>query len=73
LDTKADVVREDHSVHDIDKELKTESKPELIIHDSCGFQASTNADDANEAERVKAFLRAKAKIEVLSDRLHVIW
>jgi hypothetical protein len=72
LDTKADVVREDHGVHDIDKEPKTESKPGLIIHDSCGFQASTNADNANEVERVKAFLHTKAKIEVLADRLHVI-
>lgn len=56
-------------VHDINKEITFEGRPDLILHDSEGFEGGSIA----ELDTAKAFVRQRSMESDLSRRLHVIW
>ncbi|KAI9158009.1 hypothetical protein HJFPF1_05994 [Paramyrothecium foliicola] len=56
-------------VHDINKELRWKTKPDLIMHDSGGFEAGKQ----DEYEAVEQFFKEKSKETNLQNRLHLIW
>ena len=51
------------------EEIRFEGRPDLILHDSGGFEAG--ADD--EFLAIEAFLKEKSAAVDVMDRLHVIW
>ncbi|KAL8960476.1 MAG: hypothetical protein Q9193_002825 [Seirophora villosa] len=55
--------------HDIKTPLFCENRPDLIIHDSGGFE--TGGDD--EFQKVKEFVAGMSRATEMKDRLHVIW
>ncbi|KAK4546616.1 hypothetical protein LTR36_001833 [Oleoguttula mirabilis] len=56
-------------LHDCREEITFEGRPDLIVHDSGGFEAG--ADD--EYLAIEAFLKDKSAAEDVKDKLHVIW
>ena len=66
---QADPCERDAGVHDIWKNYTWEDRPDLIIHDSRGFQCASE----EEILSVEKFLEGKAGKEKPKDRLHVIW
>ncbi|KAK5118354.1 hypothetical protein LTR62_002867 [Meristemomyces frigidus] len=57
-------------IHDVRQEIRFEGRPDLIVHDSGGFEAG--ADE--EFLAIEAFLKDKSEPTVdVADRLHVIW
>ena len=56
-------------VHRIEEEIVHENRPDLIIHDSGGFEAGDHA----QVQAVEAFVKLKASQLRLEDRIHVIW
>ncbi|KAL8691021.1 MAG: hypothetical protein Q9224_004268 [Gallowayella concinna] len=55
--------------HDIRVPLQCACRPNLIIHDSGGFESGGD----KEVQRVKDFIVEMAKITKIEDRLHMIW
>ncbi|KAK3725183.1 hypothetical protein LTR37_000694 [Vermiconidia calcicola] len=55
-------------IHDVREEITFEGRPDLIVHDSGGFEAG--ADE--EYQAIEAFLKDKATVVDVMDRLHVI-
>lgn len=51
------------------EELTWEGRPDLIVHDSGGFEAGTD----DEFKAIEAFLQEKSAAENVLDRVHVIW
>lgn len=67
-----DVTQSSHrtrGIHDVREEITWEGRPDLIVHDSGGFEAG--ADD--EFQAIEAFLKEKSEAEDLLARVHVIW
>ncbi|KAL8974701.1 MAG: hypothetical protein Q9197_001070 [Variospora fuerteventurae] len=56
-------------IHDIRTPLMCENRPDLIIHDSGGFESG--GDD--EFQQVKEFVNGMSSAREMKDRLHVIW
>ncbi|KAK5130600.1 hypothetical protein LTR08_001919 [Meristemomyces frigidus] len=56
-------------IHDCREEITFEGRPDLIVHDSGGFEAG--ADD--EFRAIEAFLKNKSVAVDVKDKLHVIW
>ena len=56
-------------IHDCREEITFEGRPDLILHDSGGFEAG--ADE--EFVAIEAFLKEKSNATDVMDRLHVIW
>lgn len=56
-------------IHDVTQEITFDGRPDLIVHDSGGFEAGTDA----EFLAIEKFLKAKSSAEEIQDRLHVIW
>ena len=56
-------------IHDCREEITFEGRPDLVVHDSGGFEAG--ADD--EFKAIEAFLKEKSAAEDVKDKLHVIW
>lgn len=56
-------------IHDCREEITFEGRPDLIVHDSGGFEAG--ADE--EFQAIESFLKEKSAAVEISDRLHVIW
>ncbi|KAK1456487.1 hypothetical protein CMEL01_16391 [Colletotrichum melonis] len=59
-------VRGEHNVQD---ELTWPGRPDLVIHDSRGFEAAATA----ELQAVREFLRKKQRNTEINKRLHAIW
>jgi hypothetical protein len=59
----------DAGIHDIRKPYTWEDRPDLAIHDSCGF-AGASEDEISHVER---FLQEMSEEGQPKDRLHVIW
>ncbi|KAI6142822.1 hypothetical protein BKA82DRAFT_2577168 [Pisolithus tinctorius] len=55
--------------HNIENELWFKSNPRFVFHDSCGFEAGSEA----EFEKMKKFVTDQAKSTKLEDRIHAIW
>ena len=55
-------------IHDVRQEITFEGRPDLIVHDSGGFEAG--ADD--EFQAIEAFLKDKSTAGDIMDRLHVV-
>jgi hypothetical protein len=51
------------------QEITFEGRPDLVVHDSGGFEAG--ADD--EYKAIEAFLKEKSEVADVADRVHVIW
>ena len=51
------------------QEIKFDGRPDLIVHDSGGFEAGADA----EFIAIEEFLKEKSGTEEIQDRLHVIW
>jgi len=64
--TASDRVR---GIHEIRQELTSKDRPDLIVHDSGGFEAGT----ADQFDAVEKFLKEKSTESNIDDRLHVIW
>lgn len=56
-------------IHDVREEITWEGRPDLIVHDSGGFEAG--ADE--EFQAIEAFLKEKAEAQSITAKLHVIW
>lgn len=56
-------------IHDVRQEITFDDRPDLIVHDSGGFEAG--ADE--EFVAIEGFLKEKAAAVDVKDRLHVIW
>lgn len=56
-------------VHHIKDEITHEGRPDLIIHDSEGFEAG----DESQIRDVEEFFKDRASQTQLQERLHVIW
>ncbi|KIO05672.1 hypothetical protein M404DRAFT_141014, partial [Pisolithus tinctorius Marx 270] len=57
------------SYHNIEDELVFKSNPRYVFHDSCGFEAGSEA----EFDKMKKFVTDQAKSTKLEKRLHAIW
>lgn len=55
-------------IHDVRQEITFEGRPDLIVHDSGGFEAG--ADD--EFQAIEEFLKEKASAVDMMERLHVV-
>jgi GTPase SAR1 family protein len=56
-------------IHDVREEITWEGRPDLIVHDSGGFEAGTD----NEFHAIEDFLKEKSAAEDILDQVHVIW
>lgn len=56
-------------VHNVREEITWEGRPDLIVHDSGGFEAG--ADD--EFQEIEAFLKEKSEEQNILARVHIIW
>lgn len=56
-------------IHDVREEITWEGRPDLIVHDSGGFEAG--GDD--EIQAIEAFLKNTSTAEDILARVHVIW
>lgn len=56
-------------IHDCRQEITFEGRPDLVVHDSGGFEAG--GDD--EIHAIESFLKDKSSAPEVKDRLHVIW
>ena len=56
-------------VHDIWEPFTNEKRPDLIVHDSRGFETGASS----EVEQVQQFISAKTSSSDIENRLHVIW
>lgn len=56
-------------IHDVKTEIRFEGRPDLIVHDSGGFEAG--GDD--EFLAIEEFLKEKSSVTDIQHRLHVIW
>jgi hypothetical protein len=56
-------------VHNVETEITWDDRPDLIIHDSGGFEAGGD----HELEAVERFLRDKSNEIEINKRLHIIW
>ncbi|RYC65740.1 hypothetical protein CHU98_g413 [Xylaria longipes] len=59
----------ERGIHNVEEEITWKNRPDLIIHDSRGFEAGEVA----EFDVVENFLKKKSKETELAQRLHVIW
>ncbi|KAG0701051.1 hypothetical protein DFH29DRAFT_852993 [Suillus ampliporus] len=55
--------------HDIRNEMVFKSKPGFGFHDTCGFEAGSEA----EFEDMKKYITERANATELGERIHVIW
>ncbi|KAI6116599.1 hypothetical protein EV401DRAFT_48891 [Pisolithus croceorrhizus] len=55
--------------HNIEDELVFQSNPGFVFHDSCGFEAGSE----EQFDRMKEFVRDRAKKTKLDERIHAIW
>ncbi|KIN99356.1 hypothetical protein M404DRAFT_1004824 [Pisolithus tinctorius Marx 270] len=55
--------------HNIEDELVFKSNPRFVFHDSCGFEAGSEA----EFDEMKKFVSDQAKATKLERRIHAIW
>ena len=55
--------------HDVREGIFLEHRPDLIIHDSGGFEAGDEA----QMRAVGQFVRERSLMPQIEDRLHVIW
>ncbi|KIO07915.1 hypothetical protein M404DRAFT_38764, partial [Pisolithus tinctorius Marx 270] len=55
--------------HNIEDELVFKSNPRFVFHDSCGFEAGSEA----EFDEMKKFVTDQAKSTKLERRIHAIW
>ncbi|KAL8766023.1 MAG: hypothetical protein Q9194_006392 [Teloschistes cf. exilis] len=55
--------------HDVQEGFCHENRPDLIIHDSEGFEAG----DGSQVQAIGQFVRERSKMPRIEDRLHVIW
>lgn len=56
-------------IHDVTQEITWPGRPDLIIHDSEGFEAA----GVDEFEAIEKFLKDKSNEVELNKRLHAIW
>lgn len=56
-------------IHDVREEIRFEGRPDLIVHDSGGFEAGADA----EFKAIEEFLKTKSEVVDVKDRVHVIW
>ncbi|KAK3615107.1 hypothetical protein LTR56_026799 [Elasticomyces elasticus] len=56
-------------IHDVREEITFDGRPDLVVHDSGGFEAG--ADE--EFVAIEAFLKDKSSNIDVADRIHVIW
>ncbi|KAI0862785.1 hypothetical protein F4860DRAFT_522773 [Xylaria cubensis] len=59
----------ERGIHNVEEEITWKDRPDLIIHDSRGFEAGEVA----EFDVVENFLKKKSNETELAQRLHVIW
>jgi GTPase SAR1 family protein len=59
----------DRGLHDVREEITYPDRPDLILHDSRGFEAASES----EFEAFDSFLADKSGSATLEQRLHMIW
>ncbi|KAI5990057.1 GTP-binding protein [Pisolithus orientalis] len=69
VDTRAVQGSLGRGYHNIEDELVFKSNPRYVFHDSCGFEAGSEA----EFDKMKKFVTDQAKSTKLENRLHAIW
>lgn len=56
-------------IHDVREEITWEGRPDLIVHDSGGFEAGTD----DELLAIEEFLKERADVDTVLARVHIIW
>lgn len=56
-------------IHDVRQAITFDGRPDLIVHDSGGFEAGAET----EFQAIEEFLKEKSNAIEIKDRLHVIW
>jgi len=56
-------------IHDIKIPIISQDRPDLILHDSGGFESGGD----KEFQQVKGFIFEMSNTTEMKDRLHVIW
>ena len=56
-------------IHDVNEEIVFTGRPDLIVHDSRGFEAGAEA----ELQTMREFLERKSASSDVRERLHIIW
>lgn len=59
----------DRGTHNVDVAITWPNRPDLIIHDSGGFEAGGDA----ELQAIEEFLKQKSNVLDIDERLHMIW
>ncbi|OAX37551.1 hypothetical protein K503DRAFT_771375 [Rhizopogon vinicolor AM-OR11-026] len=59
----------DRGCHEIKNEMVFGSNPDFVFHDSCGFEAGSEA----EFKEMKEFVLERASAAKLDERVHAIW
>lgn len=56
-------------IHDVREEITWDGRPDLIVHDSGGFEAGTE----DELRTIEQFLKDRSETDQILDRVHIIW
>jgi len=56
-------------IHNVKEEITFDGRPDLVVHDSGGFEAGGD----EEFHAIQDFLKEKSAAVDVADRLHVIW
>lgn len=65
----AKISKREPGIHNVEDEIKHKCRPDLIIHDSGGFEAG----DESQMQAVSNFVKVKSSPVRIEERLHVIW
>lgn len=56
-------------LHDVREPIIHQDRPDLILHDSGGFEAG----DESQMQAIRSFIKEKSSQANIEDRLHLIW
>lgn len=59
----------DRGIHNVREEIVDPARPDLIVHDSGGFEAG----DDSQIESIETFVREKSRVAELENRIHAVW
>ncbi len=65
----AKISERERGIHNVEEEIKHNGRPDLIIHDSGGFEAG----DESQMHAIRNFVKEKSSRIRIEERLHVIW
>lgn len=55
--------------HNVREEIVDPNRPDIVVHDSGGFEAG----DESQIQTVEDFVKEKSEVTEMEKRLHAIW